>query len=72
MLFVNGGIYALDPDVLQYIPGESEYDMTDLIDTLLEEDQVVGSFPIHEYWLDIGEKDDYEKANGDYHEHFGG
>ncbi len=69
--FVNGGIYALEPDVLQHLPEQGEFDMTDLINKLLGKELPVGTFPIHEYWLDIGEKDDYEKANGDYNKHFG-
>jgi len=69
--FVNGGIYALEPEVINHIPEGQEYDMTDLIGKLLDKDKKVGSFPIHEYWLDIGEKDDYQKANGEYSEYFG-
>jgi NDP-sugar pyrophosphorylase family protein len=33
---------------------------------LLEDDQTVVSFPIIEYWLDIGQPIDYEQAQNDY------
>jgi NDP-sugar pyrophosphorylase family protein len=28
------------------------------------------SFPIHEYWLDIGRIEEFEKANNEFHEVF--
>ena len=52
--FVNGGIYLLEPVVYQYIPNGEHFDMTDLIQRLLDEGRRVVSFPIREYWLDIG------------------
>jgi dTDP-glucose pyrophosphorylase/CBS domain-containing protein len=63
--FVNAGIYVLDPAVFQYIPSEKPFHMTDLIRWLLEADRSVVSFPILEYWLDIGQPDDYARAQQD-------
>lgn len=60
--FINAGIYILEPKVLDYTPTEKHYDMTDLIEILLSHGQQVLSFPIHEYWLDIGQIEDYHKA----------
>jgi len=62
---VNAGIYLLEPSVHRYIPSGQRFDMTDLIDQLLEEGGMVVSFPIVEYWLDIGEHVDYEQAQED-------
>jgi NDP-sugar pyrophosphorylase family protein len=39
--------------------------MTDLIQWLLDSDHIVASFPIIEYWLDIGQLADYERAQND-------
>lgn len=61
-LFVNAGIYLLEPVVYQYFPNGSRFDMTDLIQRLLEEGRRVISFPVREYWLDIGLPDDYQRA----------
>jgi len=36
--------------------------MTDLISQLIAEGCRVVSFPIREYWLDIGQTEDYQKA----------
>jgi dTDP-glucose pyrophosphorylase len=62
---VNAGIYLLEPSVHPYIPRDARFDMTDLVQKLLEEKKVVVNFPIVEYWLDIGHQDDYEKAHND-------
>lgn len=63
--FVNAGIYLLEPVVYQYIPNGEHFDMTDLIQRLLDEGRHVVSFPIREYWLDIGLPADYEQAQKD-------
>ena len=59
---VNGGIYLLEPAVYNFIPNGKPYDMTDLIQRLVEEGRQVVAFPIHEYWMDIGQHEDYEQA----------
>lgn len=64
-LFVNAGIYLLEPAVVKRIPRDRRCDMTDLIQTLIDEGARVVSFPILEYWLDIGKPVDYEQAQSD-------
>lgn len=63
--FVNAGIYLLEPDVCREIPEGERFDMTDLIAHLIALGRRVVSFPIHEYWLDIGRLGDYEQAQQD-------
>ncbi len=63
--FVNAGIYLLEPGVVSSIPNGEHYDMTDLIQLLLDEGRTVANFAIMEYWLDIGKHDDYVKAQDD-------
>jgi len=63
--FVNAGIYLLEPSVSQYIPKGQPFDMTELIQCLLAAGRRLVSFPIREYWLDIGQHDDYEQARND-------
>ena len=36
--------------------------MPKLITKLITKNMIVNVFPIHEYWLDIGEKSQYERA----------
>lgn len=63
--FVNAGIYVLEPSAHRLIPTGRRFDMTDLIDKLIAEGHSVVSFPIVEYWLDIGQQPDYEQAQQD-------
>lgn len=62
---VNTGIYLLEPVVHGFIPNGERFDMTDLIQRLLDEGRPVVGFPIHEYWLDIGHPETYEQAQKD-------
>ena len=62
---VNAGIYILEPFVSYFIPNGRRCDMTDLIKSLIEAGRKVVSFPIMEYWLDIGQRTDYDRANQD-------
>ena len=66
-LLVNAGIYMLEPSAYGYIPNDEPSDMPDLIARLLEAGQVIASFWIHEYWLDIGSPQEYERAQKDAH-----
>jgi dTDP-glucose pyrophosphorylase len=64
--FVNAGIYVLSPKVFDYIPKNEFYDMPTLFNTFIEKEKKVISFPIHEYWLDIGRMSDFEQAQSEY------
>ena len=66
--FVNAGIYVLNPDVLDYIPQDEFYDMPSLFEKLIEKNSKTSVFPIREYWLDIGQIDDFNKANNEVKE----
>jgi len=68
--FVSGGVYVLSSAVLKYIPEDEFYDMPTLFEKVIEEKEKSISFPIHEYWLDIGRIDEYEKANREFYEVF--
>jgi len=63
--FVNAGIYLLEPALEEFIPAAERFDMTDLIEQLVAAGRTVVSFPIMEYWLDIGRLADYERAQED-------
>jgi dTDP-glucose pyrophosphorylase len=64
--FVNAGVYLLEPEVYRIIPKQQRIDMTDVINRLLAQKTKVVSFPISEYWQDIGQHGDYQKARDDY------
>lgn len=66
--FVNAGIYVLSPEVFEYIPVDTFYDMPSLFEALINQGKKTSVFPIHEYWLDIGRVDDFNRANEQYKE----
>lgn len=65
--FVSAGIYMLSPEAISIIPQNEFYDMPTLFEALIQENKKTLSFPIREYWLDIGRMEEYERANSDYH-----
>jgi len=68
--FVSAGIYILNPSTIEYIPNNMFYDMPTLFEKLIEKKEKSISFPIHEYWLDIGRMEEFEKANNEFYEVF--
>ena len=68
--FVSAGIYMLNPECIDLIPKDEFYDMPTLFEKLIDMGENTVSFPIREYWLDIGRMDEYKKANDEYHEVF--
>ncbi len=59
---INTGMYILEPDVLQEIPDNTFFHITDLIEKIKEEGHKVGVFPINEgSWTDIGQWNEYLK-----------
>lgn len=63
--YSNAGIYLLNKKMLKYIPKNQKYDSTDLMEKLIEEGKKVSHFPIRGYWLDIGNAQNYAKAQDD-------
>ena len=63
--FVNAGIYLLEPSVFEFVPPNLHFNMTDLIQWLIGAGKLVVSFPVVEYWLDIGRPNDYQQAQDD-------
>ena len=68
--FVSAGIYMLNSQVINYIPNNEFYDMPTLFEKIISLNNNVLSFPIREYWLDIGRIEEYERANCEYYEVF--
>lgn len=64
--FINAGIYALSPDVMEYLPAETLFDMTTLFEHLIAAGKPVAAYPLREYWLDIGRLEEFERAQTDW------
>ena len=61
-LTVSMGVYVMEPQVLEHIPNSGYFDFPQLVHRLLEDGIQVGTFPFSGFWLDIGRRDDYERA----------
>ena len=68
--FVNAGFYVLSPEAIAKIPKDEFYDMPTLFDDLRYSDEKTVAFPIREYWIDIGRKEELDKANEEYNSIF--
>ncbi|MDP2761575.1 MAG: nucleotidyltransferase family protein, partial [Sideroxyarcus sp.] len=68
--FVNAGIYVLEPEALDLISSNTYFDMPTLFEKLIALKKETAVFPIREYWLDVGQLADYERANGEYRDFF--
>ncbi|MEZ5757446.1 MAG: nucleotidyltransferase family protein [Emcibacteraceae bacterium] len=68
--FINAGIYVLEPELLKDIEQNVKIDMPPFLMKKVEEGKKVNLFPIHEYWLDIGQPNEFEKAQCDVQEEF--
>lgn len=62
----NAGIYVINPELLRLIPSDRVYNMTDLMQDVVRQGLPVTAFPIREYWIDIGQKEDLQKARVDF------
>ena len=63
--YSNGGIYLIKKELLNYIPKNSFFNATDLMEKLIQEQKKVISFPLVGYWLDVGKHEDFVKAQND-------
>lgn len=63
--YSNAGIYLINKDMLKYIPKNMKFDSTELMEKLIDEGKKVSHFPIRGYWLDIGNAQNYAKAQDD-------
>lgn len=63
--YSNGGIYLVKKEIVKYIPKNTFYDATDLMELLISDGKKVISYPFQEYWLDVGSHEDYQRAQND-------
>lgn len=69
-VFINAGIYVLNPEVTSRVVPGHKTDMPDLIKQVNTEKGGVGCFPLGSFWMDIGRPDDFLRAQAEYQNHF--
>jgi dTDP-glucose pyrophosphorylase len=61
--FVNAGIYLIEPAVIKLLEPNEPCVMPALFEKVKKAHKPIFAFPIREYWIDIGQIEDYERAN---------
>lgn len=61
--YANAGIYLIKREALDEIPEDTFFHSTDLIEKLISEKKKVIRFPLNGTWIDIGNPQEYQKAN---------
>ncbi|MGE5317106.1 MAG: sugar phosphate nucleotidyltransferase, partial [Chloroflexota bacterium] len=60
--YTNAGIYLLKRDLLSRIPPNAMYHATDLMQDLLNNKEKLTQYSLHGFWMDIGRKEDFQRA----------
>ncbi len=68
--FVNSGVYVLNTEIPESVVSQQVIDMPDLLRSNIVESKGVAMYPLHEYWLDIGKMQDFERAKVEYSQVF--
>lgn len=63
--FINAGIYLLSPDLVKSVAPGVRVDMPTLLEREIANGNDVNMFPVHEYWLDIGRMEDFQRAQSE-------
>lgn len=61
--YANAGIYLFKRSALDFIPEDTFYNATDLIEALIAAGRKVIRFPLNGTWIDIGNPQEYKRAN---------
>ena len=63
---INMGCYVMDPKIMKYIPKNKPYGMDSVIKNVMSKKKLVSSFISKNGFIDIGNKESYEKANREF------
>lgn len=64
--FINAGIYLLSPELVRSVQPGTRIDMPTLLERQIVAGREISMFPIHEYWLDIGRMEDFQRAQQEF------
>jgi NDP-sugar pyrophosphorylase family protein len=68
--YALAGIYVMKPAIMDLIPDNRYFGMDMLMKKMLELNIPIAKYELKEYWLDIGQLQDYEKAQTIYQDYF--
>jgi mannose-1-phosphate guanylyltransferase len=68
---INMGCYVMEPEVFELIPKNKPYGMDDVIRKIMSKKKTVSSVVSKRGFIDIGDKNTYEKTNHEYRKKLG-
>lgn len=68
---INTGIYVLNQDIVRSVQPGQRIDLPALLEQHRNQGKHIGTFTSYDYWLDIGQMKDYQKAQRDLESYFG-
>lgn len=68
--FVNGGIYVLNPEMFGFLESKEVIDMPGFFQRIIQNGHKVSPYLVREYWLDVGQFPDFERARQDFERFF--
>lgn len=63
--YVNAGVYVVEPRLIRNIRENFKIDMPSLLELYIEKNEKIIMYPLTEYWLDIGQMNEYKQAQKD-------
>lgn len=63
--YINAGIYLLSPDLVKSVKKDVPIDMPTLLEQEISACRNVNLYPLHDYWLDIGRVEDFNRAQNE-------
>lgn len=67
---INTGIYVLSPEIVRSVEPDHRIDLPTLLEQHRNNGKRIGTYTSYDYWLDIGQMKDYQKAQRDIETHF--
>lgn len=67
---INTGIYVLNPEIVASVRREQRIDLPTLLEQHRSNQKRIGTYTSYDYWLDIGQMKDYQKAQRDIEIYF--
>jgi len=63
---INIGCYVMEPEIVKLIPKNKPYGMDTVIKNALSKKKIISSFISKNEFIDIGDKESYERANKEF------
>lgn len=67
---INTGIYVLNPEIVMSVQPGQHIDLPSLLEQHRSQNRRIGTYASYDYWLDIGQMKDYQKAQRDIETYF--